>query len=171
MTFQVSMKSQYLAKSILCHILTFSGISHCALIKHRMQILSLGDDVAHCLSFHKQYGNKSPEKYRETRATVQLWGWASQPPPQQSAPKQFLQMKSLQARLPVGKQEAIPLCWCLLDQQAAFASKHETAYTYVIAFNSRRKKEQGKKKKKILTWISCPHCCSLWDSPTNLGKL
>lgn len=52
MTFQVSMKSQYLAKNILCHILTFSGTSHRALIKHRIQISSLGDDAAHCLSFH-----------------------------------------------------------------------------------------------------------------------
>lgn len=53
MSFQVSIKSQYLAKSIPFRILTSSGINCHALIKHRMQITSPGDDASSCFSFNK----------------------------------------------------------------------------------------------------------------------
>lgn len=142
------MKSQYLAKSILCHILTSSGISHRALIKHRMQISSLGDDAAHCLSFHKPVWKQTTreiQRDQDSYAVMRL----SFPVTTSAVSSQTIPADEVtSSSAPCGQAGSHPsLCWCLLDQQAAFAGKHETAYTLVIAFNSRRKKEQNKKNK------------------------
>lgn len=66
MSFQVSIKSQYLAKNIPFHILTSSGINCHALIKHGTPVTYPGDDASSCFSFTKP-GWKSTTAVMEHR--------------------------------------------------------------------------------------------------------